>query len=313
MPDMAMPDMAAPDVSIPDVSMPDMAMPDMAAPDVSIPDVSMPDMAMPDMAVPDVSIPDVDTPTVASTNIADLYSDESKTQPNPGPEPVERDGAWRRPTKAPLTGRVGMAATGDAPQVVDLAVPQPAPEVEEETPKRSILPALAGLIGLAILVGLAFLIIQLLSGSDDASTAEEATAPPTSASSAPPAEEAQPGPDEVSVFELRAGDCIVGDIGSGQVTEVTKVDCEVEHQFEVYREVLIDSSITTFDEPAISAYAEDVCRTSLEAYVPVDDERALMFKFLQPTEDSWNQAEEPDRVITCLLFDDDAPLIGRAA
>ena len=95
-----------------------------------------PDVSMPDMAAPDVSIPDVDTPTVASTNIADLYSDESKTQPNPGPEPVERDGAWRRPTKAPLTGRVGMAATADAPQVVDLAVPQPLSLIHISEPTR---------------------------------------------------------------------------------------------------------------------------------------------------------------------------------
>ena len=116
----------------------------------------------------------------------------------------------------------------------------------------------------------------------------------------------------VSVFALRAGDCIVGDIGAGQVTKVTKVDCEEPHQFEVYREALIEPSITEFDEEAISAYAEEVCRTSLEAYIPPDDDRGLKFKFLQPTEDSWNQAEDPDRVITCLLFDDDAPLVGRA-
>ena len=125
--------------------------------------------------------------------------------------------------------------------------------------------------------------------------------------------EATPSTQEASVFDLRAGDCIVGDIGAGQVTRVEKVDCELEHQFEVYREALIESSITEFDEEAISTYAEDVCRTSLAAYIPADDDRNLRFKFLQPTEDSWNQPDDPDRVITCLLFDGDGdPLIGRA-
>ncbi len=141
--------------------------------------------------------------------------------------------------------------------------------------------------------------------TSDAPASTDASAPSTNDDGG------EENPD-VSVFALRAGDCIVGDIGAGQVTKVTKVDCEEEHQFEVYREALIESSITSFDEEAISAYAEEVCRTSLEAYIPPDDDRGLKFKFLQPTEDSWNQAEDPDRVITCLLFDDDAPLVGRA-
>ena len=158
------------------------------------------------------------------------------------------------------------------------------------------------------------MIAALVTGGEDSNTATADVTEPAEevADEEPEAVVEEPGPNDVSVFDLRAGDCIVGDIGSGQVTQVTKVDCQEEHQFEVYREVLIDSSITTFDEPAISAYAEDVCRTSLEAYVPANDSRGLMFKFLQPTEESWNQADEPDRVVTCLLFDDDAPLIGRA-
>ena len=113
------------------------------------------------------------------------------------------------------------------------------------------------------------------------------------------------------MFELRAGDCIVGDIGAGQVTEVMRVECETEHTFEVFREALIPSTITEFNEVEISTYAEDVCRSSFTAYVG-PDAGGLSFKFLQPTEDSWNQDEEPDRVITCLLFDENGLLTGRA-
>ena len=158
----------------------------------------------------------------------------------------------------------------------------------------------------------------MFTGDDETNTGnvadgQDATTVPIDAPSTESTAPDEGSDDNVSVFALRAGDCIVGDIGAGQVTKVTKVDCEMEHQFEVYREALIDSSITTFDEEAISSFAEEVCRTTLEAYIPADDERGLKFKFLQPTEDSWNQSDEPDRVITCLLFDDDAPLVGTAA
>ena len=81
----------------------------------------------------------------------------------------------------------------------------------------------------------------------------------------------------------------------------------------MYREALIDSSIVEYDERAIAANAEEICRNSLAAYIPPDDERGLQFKFLQPTEDSWNRSDIPDRVITCLLYDEDGPLIGKAA
>ncbi|MGI9606584.1 MAG: septum formation family protein, partial [Acidimicrobiales bacterium] len=161
--------------------------------------------------------------------------------------------------------------------------------------------------------------------TDVASDADATTtvAPTTSASSAPTTSEATteaPASTEdplagqqVSVFELRAGDCIDGEIGSGQVQRLVRVDCSVPHSFEVFREALIDSSIDEFDLEAISDQAEDLCRTSLEAYVSPDDERDLKFKWFQPTEESWNQEDEPDRVITCLLFDEDGPLTGRAA
>ena len=171
------------------------------------------------------------------------------------------------------------------------------------------------MIGVLAIAGLAWLIASVFSGDDDNTNTgsvaddQDVTSVPIDATSS----EVGALLDNVSVFALRSGDCIVGDIGAGQVTKVTKVDCQLKHQYEVYREALIDPSITIFDEEAISSYAEEVCRTTLEAYIPADDERGLKFKFLQPTEDSWNQPDDPDRVITCLLFDEDAPLVGRAA
>ncbi len=360
-PNAAIPNVAAPDVAVPNVAMPDVAAPNVAMPDVAAPNVAMPDVAMPDVAVPNppapqASIPAVETPPVAAPEIfipeVQAPTAAAPTVPEPGlatpnmdlanpvpfdtaverqsSDPIERSDAWRKPTEAGAVARPASAPAG-APEVVDLAVPQDAPTEAPEPTGSSIRPILYGVIALAAIIGLAFLITQLFTGDDD-TTDDSAVATDTTEqdedsadldpadterSQEPPTTEAEteddsPEDTSVSVFELRAGDCIVGDIGAGQVTEVSKVDCEQEHQFEVYREALIESSITVFDEEAISAYAEEVCRTSLEAYIPPDDDRGLKFKFLQPTEDSWNQADEPDRVITCLLFDEDAPLVGRA-
>ena len=343
-PDTAIPDLTAPDTAIPDLTAPDTAIPDLAAPDTAIPDLTFPttdftaptapvagipdlttaatpDVAMPTTPeIPDLTIPttDVTAPTapVADVPTANFAANDLTVPRTLDPDtldPGARGAAWRTPNETqPLTRPEPQQRT-EAPTVVDLAVPQEGPSTTEEPRKRGLGPLLAGVIGLAVLVGAAILISSVLSGGGDDQSAVDAATPAETAT--PAVDEAESVVDDgtTSVFELRAGDCIVGDIGSGQVTEVTKVDCEVEHNFEVYREVLIDSSITTFDEGAISAYAEDVCRTSLEAYVPATDPRGLSFKFLQPTEESWNQADEPDRVVTCLLFDDDAPLVGRAS
>ena len=314
-PDPVIPDLAAP--TIPDPVIPETVIPDATiptAPDPVIPDATIPTVpTAPDPVIPDATIPTVPTapepvvPDVAMPNVAAPASLGSES------DPIARDAAWRTPNETEPVQRFEPERASEAPSVVDLAVPQDAPGAVEEPKKRKLGPLLAGVFGIAVLIGAAILISSVLSGSEDDQSAVEAATPETTTAPAADPAEAEAEDGDISVFELRAGDCIVGDIGSGQVTEVTKVDCEVEHQFEVYREVLIDSSITTFDEGAISAYAEDVCRTSLEAYVPATDPRGLSFKFLQPTEDSWNQADEPDRVVTCLLFDDDAPLIGRAS
>jgi len=308
--------------------------PDVAAPAVAVPDVAVPDVAVPDVAVPAVAVPDVAVPDVAAPIQEDLRHGVGA--------PIERQDAWRKPAVSEPV-RAETVATVPAPRgtpdVVDLAIPEDHHHEVVETPSRNWGKWL-GVIAAIALVGLiGWLIVQLFSGNtstdtNDTSTTTSSTIeePETSAPTSDAAAVLDEGSstdapattedestsstteEDSSVFDLRAGDCIVGDIGAGQVTKVRKVDCNQEHQFEVYREALIESSITSFDEDAISSYAEEVCRTSLAAYVPEDDDRNLKFKFLQPTEDSWNQEEDPDRVITCLLFDGDGdPLIGRAA
>lgn len=302
-------------------------------PAVEIPDVQAPPAEIPDVEAPPAEIPEAEVLATASSDTdipvaeAPVIGQDNELDPHP---PIERDGAWRKPSATDDTvSRPAAGAPSRVPEVVDLAIPEPAPEYVPEPQGRNWGLFVGIAVALLLLAALAWVIASALSGDDDnvdttnGGTTSSVAQPddgtettPTSSATAPSTSETattEGNDNNVSVFALRAGDCIVGDIGAGQVTKVTKVDCEEEHQFEVYREALIEPSITTFDEEAISAYAEEVCRTSLEAYIPPDDERGLKFKFLQPTEDSWNQPEDPDRVITCLLFDDDAPLVGRAA
>ncbi len=273
-----------------------------------------------------------DIPEVAPPPSVDAAG--QRTAPPTPADEIHRDDAWRKPNG---TTAVGVGAGVDdvdagsrpgAPDVVDLAIPPESPlHPPIESGRRSpTLGILGAVVVLAVIVGLALLILWFFTrdGDDDEVVSDDAvatssTAPPTTESSAPsteppPTTEAPPSDgEEVSVFELRAGDCIQDEIGSGQVQRLVRVDCSIPHEFEVYREALIDSTITEFDEEAISAQAEEVCRTSLADYVPPTDTRDLKFKWFQPTEDSWNQEDDPDRVITCLLFYEDGPLIGRAA
>jgi len=118
-------------------------------------------------------------------------------------------------------------------------------------------------------------------------------------------------PDE-AVFPVvrRKTGCLAGELDE---KPTPWVDCDDPHQFEIYREALVAPSVTSsFDEGLIVEYAEEVCAISLDAYVPDNDERGIDFTFVHPTEDSGTSPADPDRVITCLLFDEDGPIVGRA-
>ncbi len=304
-----LPQAQIPDVAPPTPVMPDAHMQPVETPEVQVPPAQIPDSQIQDL--PDSQIQDLAAPVASAAAVAGVAAVAGR---DPS-VPIERDDAWRKPS-APdetLTRPIVAEPTG-VPDVVDLAVIEEPPAYVPEPSQRNWTLVGGVVVAIAAIVGIALLVASLLSsGDDNADTSNPNSGATPSSEASAPSTEAEDDPTNVSVFELRAGDCIVGDIGAGQVTKVIKVDCKLEHQFEVYREALIDTSITSFNEEAISEYAEDVCRTSLEAYISADDDRGLKFKFLQPTEDSWNQVEDPDRVITCLLFDDDGPIIGTAA
>ncbi|MGI9614135.1 MAG: septum formation family protein [Acidimicrobiales bacterium] len=243
-------------------------------------------------------------------------------------EPIERDDAWRKPGEGGVP--LDAAERSAAPAVVDLAEPvdddvigEPE-EIVPPSPWRGVFLALgflAAIIGVSILLGLFF--TRVVFDEDDEGVSTEGTtttelSAPTSEDSATTGSTATPTTQdptlgiEVSVFELETGDCIEGDL-SGEVERAIRVDCSVPHDFEVYTEDVLDGSITEFDADAIDAAAEDICQGALDAYIPADDDRDIKFQWFRPTAESWVQDENPDRGITCLLFDADGPMTGRAA
>jgi hypothetical protein len=267
----------------------------------------------------------VDTVAAASILAAPLSTAASeKSTGRRAPDPIHRDEAWRKPNEDDLPLEAASTSRG-APEVVDLAVPKPIGTegtIDEDT---GVSPVLLAIGVTAALLLMAVVINYLFFGDDDDTDVN--TDPVTSTSAAPtdttdttfeettvqesttiasvPAEGV-----EISVFDLQAGDCIESEIGTGQVQKLIKVNCELAHEFEVYREALVDRTIETYDVDAIEAQAQELCRTSLAGLIPEGDDRDLMYKWFQPTEQSWNQAGNPDRVITCLLFDEDEKLFG---
>ena len=240
------------------------------------------------------------------------------------PDPIHRDDAWRKPNEDEVPLEAASKSRG-APAVVDLAVPKPIGTdgaVDEDT---GVSPILLAIGVTAALVLMAVAINYLFFGDDDdtdvntdpvtsttaapadttGTTFEETTVAESTTIASVPSEGV-----EISVFDLQAGDCIESEIGTGQVQKLIKVNCELAHEFEVYREALVDRTIETYDVDAIEAQAQELCRTSLAALIPEGDDRDLMYKWFQPTEQSWNQAGNPDRVITCLLFDEGEKLFG---
>lgn len=113
------------------------------------------------------------------------------------------------------------------------------------------------------------------------------------------------GDDNVSVFDLKAGDCVVTpDEVKAEVTEVTRVKCSVDHQMEVYafeKYVSRGSDKAPDDFPgvdAVTAFADGACAASFADYVGVDyRDSSLFYTYVLPTARSWSQ--DKDRTVAC--------------
>ena len=321
----------APGIDIPEtpgIDTPDIDMPTVDASEVKIPEFTVPDEALgsplesspppgPDVgAVPNLDTPDApETSGLTASDMDALLGEETKIDvPEPPAESIERTDAWRSPSGADAPKDTEVASTSGRPEVVDLAIPDQKPTPELPTSDRN-WSLIGGAVAVVLLIAaIVWLASLLFSGGDDTETVSDDPPASTTAETEEAEVEDEPveteGEEFVSVFSLRQGDCIRGDI-AGQILEVERVDCEESHDFEVYVERLIDDSVTTeYDEAIITEFSENVCRSALAELVSPEQSPSINFKFLQPTQDSWNSDAE-DRLVTCLGFDEDGPLQGR--
>lgn len=124
------------------------------------------------------------------------------------------------------------------------------------------------------------------------------------------------GDDEVSVFDVEIGDCVVTpEEITAEVTDVTRVECAEPHQMEVYsfeEYVSPGSDEAPEDFPggdAVTAFADGACAGSFADYVGVDyRDSSLFYTYVLPTARSWSQ--DKDRTVTCFVTTTGSTLTG---
>ena len=103
-----------------------------------------------------------------------------------------------------------------------------------------------------------------------------------------------------NVFSLEVGQCFDDPDASDEVSDVPIVDCDEEHDNEVY--YLFDLPDGSYPGlSSVQSSADEGCLAQFQAYVGRDyASSALGFWALYPTEGSWGQ---DDREIVCVLAD----------
>jgi hypothetical protein len=129
--------------------------------------------------------------------------------------------------------------------------------------------------------------------------------------SAEPTEEAgeeEASGEDVSDFDLEVGDCFsVGE--NGEVSEVSVVDCDDEHAYEVF--ALVDHEGAADDaypgDEELEEFADNECTgDEFESYVGISYEESIYYAtWLTPTERSWD--ELGDREVVCVLYEPEDP------
>jgi hypothetical protein len=128
-------------------------------------------------------------------------------------------------------------------------------------------------------------------------------------------------PGEVSVFELRQGDCVEG--GEELVVDVATLEgvpCAQTHSHVVFGIVDLESvardDVSRFGDGAaypgegpLEDEAERVCVNEFASYVGIDyADSELFFTYLVPSVRSWQ--EDEDREVVCLAMRNGEPMQG---
>jgi hypothetical protein len=113
------------------------------------------------------------------------------------------------------------------------------------------------------------------------------------------------GSEDVGVFDLAVGDCLIDDT-EGEVAETVKIACDKPHLSEVYH--LFDLPGGPFPErDAMDKAVQNGCLAAFEPYVGLDyDSSEFVFTTLEPTPESW---ADGDQEVVCMLATQDGSTI----
>lgn len=127
-----------------------------------------------------------------------------------------------------------------------------------------------------------------------------------------PRPSATPEPEEISVFDLEAGDCfnfVQEQTETGLVENIEIVSCGQPHENELYFTVdyPAGSGEPFPGEDAIDEFAGEQCLSAFADFVGIDfNESVLNVRYFQPIPDSWDDRD--DREIACFLFEEGVTL-----
>jgi hypothetical protein len=111
------------------------------------------------------------------------------------------------------------------------------------------------------------------------------------------------GAGDLSVQDLRVGDCFDFTDDSTEVTSVRAIPCGEPHIYEIYAVVEYPSGEepSALDEP-FTSWELDQCVNSFQSYVGISyDDSVWYYSTLTPTQESWDSG---DRTIQCFLHND---------
>ena len=97
------------------------------------------------------------------------------------------------------------------------------------------------------------------------------------------------------------GDCVDVPIDSPRVTTLVAIDCELEHDIEVF--ALGNSTVAAYDIDDVAEQAQVYCRSAFEDYVGIDYKESVLDIYLMyPDSPAWING---DREIICAAFTPD--------
>lgn len=197
--------------------------------------------------------------------------------------------------------------------------PSPTPPFQPGGGPRQERPVWAWVVGgVALLLLVVAGVMALTEGDDEASTvtAERDTtsselpsttttreSPSTTTTSEPPSTIETAG--GLLLEELRVGDCF-NDSGYGtpEVGEITRVDCSVPHDSEVFGVPTLpgDPGAPYPGDDEIDRLSGDLCLHEFASYVGIDFEDSMWeFDYFGPLEETWRAYN--DRLVICALTD----------